>query len=249
MEFHDTYLASGSSHEELQWLLATYRFDNPGPIVAYPPNAGHFPQGVCPATLPGNRELLIPWHPIQLQRTVVFFTKLAHAYAKQARGLIGAESSLQAGIAGKLAAIDGLSAAFTATVSAFSAGATRLTASQLAKMGEDAAVLAGYVAADRAPAVLGQVSQAIAPPHLPSTYSLRFLNRHAFGAWSPSFWSSVYVAIAERDMSSWLYGPAATEYARKQQIRAEFDRDIARLTAAARGAAERLSEPFYVHRL
>jgi hypothetical protein len=40
--FHDEYLTRGDDLQELTWLGKSYDYDNPGPIVAYPPNAAVF---------------------------------------------------------------------------------------------------------------------------------------------------------------------------------------------------------------
>jgi hypothetical protein len=77
----------------------------------------------------------------------------------------------------------------------------------------------------------------------------KFYLRHALGPWNPSFWTSVAVAIREKDLDIYLYGADAMTHRASVQIKNQAEKDIAKLDAKVAEARAQLGMPFYKKRI
>jgi hypothetical protein len=86
--FHDLYRIRGNDPLELKGIAKAWGYDNPGPIVLYPPNSALFRPNTSPMLLPAGQTLRIPWHPRVLQKVIATSNRLATEVARDAAELI-----------------------------------------------------------------------------------------------------------------------------------------------------------------
>ena len=84
----------------------------------------------------------------------------------------------------------------------------------------------------------------LAPLIIPSPSSpkkvFKFVVRHTLGPWTPSFWTSVWIAIKQGDVDLYLYGSDAVAYRTAMQIKDQADRDITKLKGTSPPRGNRL---------
>jgi len=241
--FYDVYVARGNDVNELTTIGRKYGYDNPGPIVAFPPNRACFPRSASPGAVRTGTRLLIPWHPNLLRKLVVTQEHLASEVASRARELIEEQPANKEELEHFLILID--SVCMLANVGK---GIGELVAHG-AKHGEmTAAQMVNWFLNSRLEIASDITTLSVPAPSQPKK-DFRFFIRHTLGPWTPSFWASVYGAIRSGDVDTYLYGPAAIEYQTKMNIKRQADADISHLRAKIQDAKQQLSMPFYGARI
>ena len=241
MPYHDLYKVK--SGDNLSRIAKAHGLQNPGPIVAYPPNQAYFRRRSPDLIHPGDR-ILIPYCPDLLTKIMATSQHLASEIAKTATRLINQQQSSKKKLQEFLFMID--AANFLASM-AVSIGTLAAQGARGAEMTSKEALmwLADYKAAQAG----GIISTFVVPAPRSPKKDFKFFVRHTLGPWNPSFWASVWVAVQEGDVDIYLYGPDATAYKTAQRIKKQADADIAKLNDRMAEARRQLAMPFYKHRI
>jgi len=215
-----------------------YGNSNPGPVVAYPPNAALFPVGI-PEALPPRTGIAVPWTRARLLKEI----GLANTRMRETNGAaVRAVKSLNAsyGEAEKLGLlVDAISTAallvFGLTKMAMdgykAAAGTMKEAQKIARGMATSSSLKGYAGVS---AVIG-----ISPTtFVGNGTGWQNLLRHSLSLASPSYWASLVASAWTGDWDLWKYG---AESVRNQGV-ARVLRNLAKdqtATAARIAAMER----------
>jgi LysM domain len=198
MSFHDTYTVKQG--DTLTGIGRQFGFDNPGPIVAYPRNAGVLKGGSADLIRPGQR-FLVPWRSDLLRKFIATGNALKADIARHASALIREQKASQAKLEEFLTKID--QANFLANIAVGIGG--------LAVQGMKGVEMSSKEALTWL--VESRVSMATSVTPIPNPdapkQDYKFYLRHALGPWNPSFWASVWVAVKEKDLDLYLYGADA----------------------------------------
>ena len=229
-------------------------FDNPGPILAYPPNSALFAQRFGPAFLQTSRDfrltvgdnIRIPWNPTTLQKTIATSEFLATEVAADTRRLVQEQIHTKEEMDSLLFKID--AANFLANMATSVGGLARAYAANSFELAESKVV--EWFTENRVTVMAANVTTLAVPaPSAPKRDIANFVIRHTLGPWNPSFWVGVYAAIQSGDIDYYLYGNEAVTAKTIQRIDQQSRREIAQLQARASAARRQLMAPFYRHRI
>lgn len=240
MSFHDTYTVTRG--DTLTKIGKRYGYDNPGPIVAYPPNAERF-RGKSPDLIYPQERFLIPWHPSLLWKYIATTKYLIESVQRGAAGdlqdLQRSKEKLDEFLM-KIDAVNFLSNTFVGIGSLAVQGmkGVEMSSGQALRWLLDSRVA---IAADMA-------TMGISDPTVPKR-DFRFYLRHALGPWNPSYWASVWAAVKERKLDIYLYGSNAIIYEQAASIRRQAENDIAKLHRRLVEAESQVSQKFYMSRI
>ncbi len=235
----DTYNAHGNDVNELAQLARSGGYDNPGPIVAFPPNSKVFPAHASPTTLKPGTRVLVPWRPDLLRKLVATMQHLASEVAADARDIIEGTTKSKEELEQFLIMVDAV-----CMLASVGKGATELVIHGFRHGEMTAAELVTWVVDSRLDMANNIATLAIPAPTQPKR-DFKFYIRHTLGPWTPSFWASVAAAIKSGDVNIYLYGPAAVEFQTKVRIREQAESEIRRLQAKVHDAQRQLAMPFY----
>ena len=241
--FYDTYTARGNDVTEITTLARRHGFDNPGPIVAFPPNQAVFPRAATPAAVPRGARILVPWNPRLLQKLIVTDEHLAGEVATRAQELIKDVKASKEELEQFLILVDAM-----CMLANVGKNIGDLVAHGLKHSEMTSAQMINWLVNSRLELVGDITTLAVPAPERPKK-DFRFFIRHTLGPWTPSFWAAAYVAIKTGDVDTYLYGPAAVEYQTRVRIKRQADADIARLRTKVTDAKQQLAMPFYRIRL
>jgi hypothetical protein len=241
MPFHDLYRTKGVDAQELFRVCKSHGYDNPGPIIAYPPNQSVFNTRQTPGKLPPGAQVLIPWHPTVLRKLIATSEFLAIEFAKDATRIIESQQGDKEDLERFLIKVDSVCLLINMGKSL-----TQLITE--AKEGMTAAQAVAWFANSRLDLGKDIATLAIPAPDSPKR-DFKWVVRHTLGPWTPSFWASVYAAIKEGDSDIYSFGPAAETYKTKLRIKTEADRYIGVLRMRIAEARQQLGMPFYNHRV
>jgi hypothetical protein len=240
MGFHDAYHVK--SGDNLTRIARAHLFDNPGPIVAYPPNASFFRNRSVHLIRPGE-TVLVPYHPDLLKKIIATSRHLIGEVSGFATQLIREQQADRKKLDEFLLKVDAVN--FLASLGV-GIGSLGVQGAKGAEMTSKQALL--WLAESRAAVAGGVATMAIPAPDAPKR-DFKFWVRHTLGPWNPSFWASVIVAIKEKDVDIYLYGADATAYKAALKIKQQAEADIARLGQRVAEARRQLAMPFYRHRM
>jgi hypothetical protein len=243
MFFHDEYTTTGARLEELTELGRMHGYENPGPIVAYPPNVGHFNQNLSPGILPAGIKLYVPYSQALLLKTAVTHEYLASATTQQLQRLLATPSVDRKELESFLFKIDAINFLGSFTTAIGGSAVAARAGKNLVTSSKD---LAKWLMQDRMTTATNLTTMVLPQPEKPRK-DFNFFVRHAFGAWNPSYWASVYASIAEADVDIWLHGSSAIEFAEKLRWKVNLEKDIERSKLTARHARLQIAMPFYGH--
>jgi hypothetical protein len=227
-------------------------FDNPGPIIAYPPNRALFQKQFGSVFLQVSRDfrlmpgdiLYIPWHPNTLLKTIATSEHLVEELKKDTALLLQQQIHTKEAMNSLLFKID--AANFLANIATGIGGLARNYAKEY-ELGEEA-VLEWFM--DYRIGTIGSniTTMAVPAPSVPKR-DIKFFIRHTLGPWNPSFWVSVVAAIKEGDIDYYLYGHEAVMDKNAYKIQQQALRDIQQLQNRVTAARQQLHAPFYQHRI
>jgi hypothetical protein len=204
--FYDVFVARGNDVSEIAKLARRHGYDNPGPIVSFPPNEAQFPRGASPGAVRGGARILVPWHPNLLRKLIATQEHLAVQVAQGARELIQKQDVTKE----KLEQFRLLVGSACMLINV-GKGIGELVAHGV-KHGEmTAGQLVSWFINSRLE-MASDITTLVVPAPSQSKKDFRFFIRHTLGPWTPSFWASVYVAVTSGDVDTYLYGPAAVQY-------------------------------------
>jgi hypothetical protein len=240
MSFHGTYQVKPG--DNLSKIAKSSGFANPGPIVAYPPNAAFF-RGRSPNLIRPGESFMIPYHPDLLKKIIATSEYLMEDVAKSATAFINKEYHNKQQIDEFLYKIDAIK--FLANVGV---GIAQLTArgAQGAAMTTDEVVQ--WFVNSRITIASNVATMSIPSPTAPKK-DFKFYVRHALGPWNPSYWATVYGAIKTGDVDLYLYGTDALTHRNAMKIKAQAEKDIENLKQRVAAARAQLHQPFYMHRI
>lgn len=249
--FYTKYIVR--SGDSLFAIAQSRRFDNPGPLIAYPPNGEFFKNRFGATFLTTSRDfpvkpgdvLFIPYHPDTLRKIVATSRKLAEDLKRDTQQLLQEQIHTKEQMEGLLFKIDAANFLISIGTSVASL-AGKYVAGGYA-LGESEVV--GWFVENRltvtAPNI---VTMAVPAPSSPKMDIKKFV-RHTLGPWNPSFWVDVYAAIANRDIDYYLYGSGAVMDKAAYKIRQQAARNIQQLENRSTAASRQLYAPFYGHRI
>jgi len=241
--FYDVYKARGRDPFELVNLAKSYGYDNPGPIVKFPPNGKVFPANASPGTLPPGAQVLVPW-PLPLLRKMLLTQQyLQRRLMEEGGKLMEQQDENKEHLENVL----------------FLADSAQMFINMGKEMGDliadyakgktmDAKELARWFLDNRLSRGGDLASMAIPAPSMPKV-DFRFVARHVLGAYSISYWASMYAAVKEGDAGIALYGSAAIDFRNKLRIKQEIDNELTNLLFRIRAAQQQLNMPFYLMRV
>lgn len=240
--FYDLYLTAGEGKDELLRIARRKGFTNPGPIVAFPPNAAVFRNGV---TLPtGSRvRLFVPWRPDLLRKMIATMKHLEREVAADARKLIAETAHSKRELEDYLIKIDSL-----CMLANIGRGITSLVVEGLKGNEMTSEELVSWFLEDRIDVGKDVATLAIPSPERPKR-DFKFFIRHTLGPWTPSYWVTVIAAFKYHDSNIFLYGPAAVQWQTQQRIKSQADADIGRLQKKIAAARHQLAMNFYHFRV
>ena len=237
--FYDRYVARGNDVSEITTLARRHGYDNPGPIVSFPPNQAQFPRSASPGAVLAGTRILVPWHPNLLRKLIATLEHLGADIAKRAREIIEEQHATKENLEQFLILVD--SACMLINVGK---GIGELAYHGI-KYGEmTAGEMVSWFINSRLEMASDITTLAVPAPSQPKR-DFRFFIRHTLGPWTPSFWASVYAAVRSRDVDIYLYGPAAVEYQTLLKIQRQADADINRLRIKIQEGKQQLAMPFY----
>jgi hypothetical protein len=245
--FYDHYIARGNSVSELTEIARSHGYDNPGPIVCFPPNSNIFPPAASPVSLPPKAQVLIPWHPNVLRKLIATEQYLIVEVTKSALELMEEQHQSKEEMEQFLGMIDavcmliqmGRGIGFLVHEAATEAlkGAS-MTSKQLV----------AWFITSRIETAVAITTLAIPAPSEPKR-DFRFVIRMTLGPTTPSYWASAWAAWKSGDFDTFLYGPAAIEYKTNLQIKRHSDIEIGRLRNKLKEAQQQIGMPFYAARV
>jgi len=253
--FHERYRIQAG--DNLTKVGRAKGFDNPGPIVAYPPNATFF-RGRSLDMMRVGEQFLIPYRPDLLRQIIRTSQELIPQVAQMAKELMDAEKRNKKTLENFLMAIDAIN--FVAGLGAslgMQSAKSAAAASRAAGAGaDDAARMAEQSADDilkwlkeTSTSVAGGTTTMVVPAPTAPKQDFSFWVRHTLGPWNPSYWTSVFAAVKENDLDLYLYGADAVTYRNCKKIQEQADEDIDRLKQKMQAAEQQLTMPFYSHRI
>lgn len=241
MAFHDVYTVR--TGDNLGTIARSRGYDNPGPIVAYPPNRGLFPQNYTPNVVHAGLQLLIPWHPDLLRKLIATSDYLIRETATFATRLIQEQIRNKSEIDDFLLRIDALN--FLTSLLA-GIGYLAVVGARGAEMSSSEALT--WLIDSRA-GIASNITTIVVPSPTTPRRDFRYFVRHTLGPWNPSYWASVIEAYKEGDVDIYLYGTDAVAYKNSLRIKQQADRDIDQLCAKVAAARQQLGMPFYNDRI
>lgn len=241
------------SGDNLFAIAQSRRFDNPGPLIAYPPNGEFFKRRVGASYLTTSRDfplkpgdvISIPYHPDTLRKIVATSRQLVEDLKRDTQQLLQEQIHTKEQMEGLLFKIDAanflisIGTSVTSLASKYVAGGYALGESEVV----------GWFIENRL-TVTGPniVTMAVPAPSSPKMDIKKFV-RHTLGPWNPSFWVDVYAAISSRDIDYYLYGSGAVMDQAADKIRRQAARNIQQLENRSTAASRQLYAPFYGHRI
>ena len=238
MSFHDTYTVKQG--DTLTSIAKQFGFDNPGPIVGYPPNASALNAGSPNLIRPGQR-FLVPWRPDLLRKFIATSTAIKGDIARFATQLINAQTANKDELEQFLFKID--MANFLAGMAA-SIGGLAVQGMKGVEMSSKEAI--AWLVDSRV-----SIASSIIPIPAPDApkQDYKFYLRHALGPWTPSYWTSVWAAVRDKDLDLYLYGQDAVTHRVTAQIKSQAEKDMAKLDVRIGEARTQLGMPFYTRRI
>jgi hypothetical protein len=240
MSFHGTYQVKPG--DNLSKVARTKGFDNPGPIVAYPPNASFF-RSRSPNMLRPAESFLIPYHPDLLRKIIATSEYLIVEVVKSTKAIIGQEVRNKQQIDEFLFKMDAIN--FLASIGV---GVAQLSAKGIRGVEMSADEVVQWFVNSRINIASNVATLSIPAPSAPKQ-DFKFFVRHALGPWNPSYWATVYGAIKEGDLDLYLYGTDALTHRNAVAIKAQADKDIEKLKQRITEARAQLGQPFYSRRI
>jgi hypothetical protein len=228
-------------------------FQNPGPIIAYPPNKALFQRRFGSAFLQVSRDfqlipgdvLYIPWHPNTLLKTIATGEYLVEELKKDTALLIQEQIHTKEAMDSLLFKVD--AANFLTNIAAGIGGLARNYAGGGYALSEKA-VLEWFVDYRLGTIASNITTMAVPSPSAPKR-NINFFVRHTLGPWNPSFWMGVVAAISEGDIDYYLYGHEAVVAKNVYKIQQQALRDVQQLQNRITAARRQLHAPFYQHRI
>jgi LysM domain len=228
-------------------------FDNPGPLIAYPPNEDFFKKRFGPSFLTTSRDfqlqpgdvLCIPYRQETLRKICATSKQLAGDLSQDATRLVQEQIHTKEQMEGLLFKID--AANFLISIGTSVAGLASKYVAGGYSLAESEVV--GWFIENRLTVVAPNITTMVVPaPSTPKMDFNKFI-RHTLGPWNPSFWVDVYAAIANSDMDYYLYGSGVVMQRAAFKIQQQMAREIQQLQNRATAAQRQLNAPFYRHRI
>lgn len=233
--FHDQHVVA--SGDNLTKIAAAAGFKNPGPLAAYPENARHFRSRSPDVIQPGER-LFIPYHPDKLNRIINGSRQIIQMLQVDAQALIDEQYRDKQELERFLGRIDAIN--FISNLGIGSA----FNIAKAASGGMTSSSAMSYLSGHLTTIGSNVATMAVRTPEAPRR-NLGFWVRHTLGPWNPSFWTSVAIAIQERDLDIYLYGSDAIAHKTSLKIKKQADADVNRLRVKIREMQTQLAMPFY----
>ncbi len=244
----------------LEQIAESTGWPNPGPIVSFPANQSLFNfSPTLQSVLPKGTKLWIPWKEDSLQRmiqtcqSIILWTaqyaekevEQAKARNEEYENFVGTVDVISI-IATTLATL-GISAANLIRGGAEGAaqGATEMSEEEFLKWQREAVK---DFALDRINTGLtvGGLAFGVQKPKLDTAGDwARLVLRHATGPLTPSWYASIYAAIAEDDADIYIFGSSEMLYREVSKIQAEANKTINDQQIIMREADAQLKMDFY----
>lgn len=248
LSFHSRHIVVGI--ETIEQIARQYRYDNPGPILAYGPN--HFAPFPVPSSVVRERVapraiLFIPYRPEVLVKLIATAWKLSEEIARIANQLMLQQSGYDKKLEELLFLID--AANFVAGIGV-NVGTVAVKGFIAVKDGKEILMTAEeaieWIANSRISSAAEMMTNVTAPEK--PRKGIGFWVRHSLGPWNPSFWTSVYASIREGNADIYLHGADAVSYDSKLRIQRQATADIAKLKKRVKEAEIQLNAQFYSYR-
>lgn len=227
-------------------------FDDPGPILAYPPNIARWRTSENPdGTVAAGREVLIPFKTSTLERMIAAARSAITDSAIQAEKLIAMVK----------ADGDQINRVFaTADIAAAVIGAFASIGVGISQAGKAAQAPISFSGAAAEEEVLVMLKDGIAPrvSNIVTTITptpdpaggsgaghwFKLIVRHTLGPWNPSFWASVALAIKEDNADIYIYGMDAFTAQQTRQIANQAKAQIGKWKEQIKDMAEQKDAAF-----
>ena len=241
--FQDVYIVKPG--QTLSAIAKSRGYNNPGPIFAFPANHSLFPTVHSADVIRPGQRIYIPWHPDLLRKLIVTSDALTVDATEYATKIIERQIRGKEDLEDYLRKIDAINMIAQITVSMAS-----IVIEGMIEGGElSSRQIAMWLADSRVHMIAGDMVPLIIPTPTAPKKDYKFYLRHTLGPWTPSFWSSVWVAIQEGDVDLYLYGSDALTYRTAMSIKAQADKDVAKLQTTKNDAMKQLAMPYYHKRI
>jgi hypothetical protein len=242
MQFHDVYTVK--TGDSLIRIAKSKGYNNPGPIVAYPPNQAFF-RGRSLDVLRPYEKFFIPWNQDLLRKFIATMEDLIRSVNETATKLIEEEVKSREELESFLVMIDSINLILQIHVSI---GSLVVESSAHGFEMSSEKVLE-WLADSHVHMYAGDMVPLIVPAPLAPKKDYKFFVRHTLGPWTPSYWASVYTAIKTGDMDLYLYGSGALTYRNAQKISQNAKLEVIKLQAPLSHARAQLTMPFYQNKV
>ena len=241
------------SGDSLFRIARSRRFDDPGPLIAYPPNGESFKRRFGASFLTTSRDfplypgdvVSIPYHPDTLRKIVATSKNLIKELTRDTEQLVQEQIHTKEQMEGLLFKID--AANFLVSIGTSVAALSAKYVAGGYALGESEVI--GWFVENRLTVIAPNIiTMAVPAPSTPKMDIKKFV-RHTLGPWNPSFWVDVYAAVANRDIDYYLYGSGVVMDRAAYKIRQQAARDIQQLQNRSIAAKRQLDAPFYRHRI
>jgi hypothetical protein len=241
----------------MTWWNAAQKlaFDNPGPLLNYPPNSDRFITSVDPmAEIPTYLgQLFVPYKRESLDRMIAAAQDAILDVNRRAAELIAmvkvdgdkvnqvfATADIAAMLLNALAGVG-----LAASTSVKTANAATATAADV--MSEEAVMA---MLKEGLPSRAANVITTLVPTPDPAQGSgvghyAKLIIRHTLGPWNPSFWASVALAIKEDNADIYIYGPDAWTAQQTRKIANQANNTAKDLMAQVNDMKEQRKAGFY----
>ena len=242
-----------SAGQDLFRIASSRGFDNPGPVIAYPPNKPLFEKRFGATYLKVARDfrlmpgdvLFVPWHPDSLRKTIATSEYLIREVRKDMHSLVSRQLKTKDDMNDLLFKIDAVN--FLANIGAGVVALAKNFAAKGFTLGEEEVV--SWFVDSRINVASNIATMAVPAPSEPKMDFTSFLIRHTLGPWNPSFWVTVYAAIDEGNVDYYLYGTDVVMSQNVMKIQMQATRDIQQLQNRIAAPTQQLQAPFYQHRI